>query len=286
MNPPMGGSRGRRRSQWHRRVAGPQLSALRDGDLSRLKAAIWRWHLQRCQGCREDLDALDRQVLALQELLIAPKPAATNDDAAWRAIQAALRKDPPSRDVGRSTAMSPTGSRRPTLLSGLALRRLPVLVLGMSVAAVALLVVARPGRLFQHRPSDDVIISLAEEQFQKAEQPYQQARDRLIQVSERARERWAPEQQRAYDEALGGLRADTRRRLRDARQRPADVVAQERLYGAYRREIAFLQDSLFRGPSFVSSDVSRPKGVMARGVRAVSFDERGGEDGKWEDTAW
>jgi hypothetical protein len=137
-----------------------------------------------------------------------------------------------------------------------------------SLAIVAMVLLVKPDRLFQRRPSDDTIISLAEEQFQKAEVPYQQALDQLLRLSRPARDGLDPSQKSGYDAALSALSAETRRRLGEARQRPADATAQERLYAAYRREIAFLQDSLLRGPA-----VAAKSQLAQHGIQQVAYGE-------------
>src|SRR5262249_15947622 len=97
-------------------------------------------------------------------------------------------------------------------------------------------------------PSDGVLISLAEEEFQRAEVPYQRALADLTPATARAQRTWAPQRVAAHREGLAVLEELTARCQRAARARPADAQAQEQLYEAYRRQIAYLQDSLLAGP--------------------------------------
>jgi hypothetical protein len=111
-------------------------------------------------------------------------------------------------------------------------------------AAAALVLALRLGRPVP--PSDDALLADAQAEFQKAEQHYARAALDLRALSARERERWPDEKRRRFDDALVAHRDTVERSRREALARPVDPEAQERLYGAYRREIAFLQDALMR----------------------------------------
>lgn len=208
----------------HRARMARLLSALHDGDLGWPRGALLRRHLSRCPGCRQTLAELEQQVRDFSALRT---PAGTEvNEGDWLALRAKL---------GPLPARPPARARRLWV---------PLSLCAAAAAVLLLTVKLQPERLLAPAPSDDVLISLAEQEFRRAEQPYAQALERLRSVSAAAPARFAPARRRAYEQRSAELQQATERSRRLARSRPADAEAQERLYGAYRQQIEYLQGAL------------------------------------------
>jgi hypothetical protein len=224
----------------HLRRMRPRLSAWRDGDLGALRAALVRRHVARCPVCQAEVRALDDAVASLALLKQAPPGADAGEghEAGWQALCRALDADPQPMPM---PAPEPRRWRWQRNLPR------PALVLGGAMAAAAVAVVAivwaRPA-LQRRQVDEDQMITLAEEQFRRAELSYQRAADDLRAITARRQTDWSPERARGHEEGLRALELELARRRAEARARPADALAQQRLYLAYRREIAYLQDSL------------------------------------------
>lgn len=235
----------------HLRWMRPRLSAWRDGDLGALRAALVRRHVARCRVCQGEVQALEEAIASLAVLKQAPPGADAGEggDAGWQALCSALDAAP------RVTSTSMAAPRRRWRWRSDLLRPRPVLVLGGAMASMAVIVGAflwaRPA-LQRRQVDEDQMITLAEEQFRRAELSYQRAADELREIAARRRAGWGPERARGHEEGLRALELALAQRRAEARARPADALAQQRLYLAYRREIAYLQDSL-RAPESLAA---------------------------------
>jgi hypothetical protein len=121
----------------------------------------------------------------------------------------------------------------------------PRWLLGPSLAGAAMVAVW----LHQARTpaiSDDALIAQAESEFHHAESQYLHALEKLRTVSQRARSGWSPARRHEYDQAVVALEDATEKCRAVARQRPADPEAEEVLFAAYRRQIHFLQEQMWR----------------------------------------
>lgn len=223
----------------HQRRMAPRLSALRDGDLGRLQAALLRRHLRRCAPCQQVLADLGAQARALSALRtpaddLAAPPLSPAEEARWQALERALAE--PQRPAPRRALP------RPALPLALAAGLGAVLVLSLPKAA-GLLDLLRPG------PSDEEIVSRAAAEFREAERHYQRALQQLERAARRREARFGPAEALAYRARLQELRERTAQRRAQALRQPADAEVQEQLYAAYRSEIAFLQASLRQEPA-------------------------------------
>lgn len=204
----------------------PLISRLLDGELAGDEARAVEAHVAGCERCR----LVRRELAAMIEAargLRSPEPP----PALWARIEARL-------------------DERPARRSWLAALRLDggwwrYAVPSLAAAALALGVTVK---LVRHAaPSDDVLLKDAQSEFARAEEHYARAIAGLRTLAGRERERWPEERRLRYDRALAALDEATLR-CRDATSaRPADPDAEELLFGSYRRQIAFLEESLMRG---------------------------------------
>jgi hypothetical protein len=194
-----------------------------DGELDEERARQLELHLGSCAQCaaaRRELTAMIDAARALPS----PEPPS----ALWTRIDARL--DEPVR--------SPSWWQ---LVTGRRLRfAVPVLAAVALATGIGL-------SLRTPAPSDDALLADAQTEFGKAESHYRRAVDDLRVLATRERDRWPDERRAHFDQALAAL-DQAMERSRDAtRARPADPEAQEQLFSAYRRQIAFLEESLLRG---------------------------------------
>lgn len=212
----------------------PLLSALLDGDLSRPRAYLVRRHLRRCAECQRLQQALTQQTSLLRGLseVVPPQPEADRA-CAWLVLRRRLQRD---AALGEAT-VPPLGARQR------ALRLAPLL---LCAAAVALVVVnpTRDPRLSRGGPVNvDTRISIAEDEFRRAEEPYQRSLAHLQRLATQGGRAVDPEAAAAGQE----LAQATREAERAARRSPGDAAAQEALYQAYLREIDHWQGQLQGG---------------------------------------
>lgn len=212
----------------------PLLSALLDGDLSRPRAYLVRRHLRRCPECQRLQQGLAQQTALLRGLSAAAPPQPEADHAcAWLVLRRRLQRD----------AVSVEAITPPPGVHQRALRLLPLV---LCAAAVALVVVnpTRDPRLSRGGPVNvDTRISLAEDAFRRAEEPYQRSLAHLQRLAMQGGRAAAPEAV-AVGQALSQA---TREAERAARRSPGDAAAQEALYQAYLREIDHWQGQLQGG---------------------------------------
>jgi len=213
-----------------------ELSAHLDGDLPAARARTVAAHVEGCAACREELAALGAMRAALSA---APAPTPPPVEEGWAALSAAVAAT--SAEKARRRARFAWARR----LFGV---RLGPMRLGpvLAAAVVALIVV---GALRWRRPapvpSDDAIIAQAEDEFRLAEAHYQRALERLTTITERSRPTWSEQRRRAFDAARAELETAVESCRKVARANPADGAAQELLFAAYRKQIAFVEDALF-----------------------------------------
>jgi anti-sigma factor RsiW len=195
-----------------------RLSAFADGDLSRFSARRVARHIDGCARCQGELTALRATVAAMPSLSAPddyePPPA----DAAWAELAARL------------PAAAPPRPRRIFAWA---------MPLAAATAMAALGVVFLRGR----GPSDADILAQADVEFRRAEDHYQRALTKLREAAEHDRSAWPASRRAAYENAqraLGEAREACRRVALGAR----DPDAEEQLFGAYQKEIAFYQDAL------------------------------------------
>jgi len=194
------------------RACEPLLSPFLDGELAPARAAEVEAHLAGCARCAAAKQELARMVQAARALP-SPEPPA----ALWTRIDARLDEKRPRR-------------RWIWLVA-------PSLAAGLTIAVFAL--------LHRNTPSDDALLADAQSEFRQAEAHYARAADDLRRLVERERPRWPADQQRRHDEALA--RFD--RAIAEARAQAharVDPAAEEQLLGAWRGEIAYLEDALLR----------------------------------------
>jgi tetratricopeptide (TPR) repeat protein len=212
-----------------------ELSAHLDGDLSPARAAAVKAHVAGCAVCTKELAA----IAALRSALAsAPPPPPPSLDAGWAALSAALADEKARRPRRFAWVRRILAVR----LGPLPLRLGPTL----AACAVALAVVGgmrlrRPAPI----PSDDAIIAQAEDEFRLAEAHYQRALERLTTIAERSRPAWSAERRAAFDSARAELESAVESCRKVAHANPADGAAQELLFAAYRKQIAFVEDALF-----------------------------------------
>jgi hypothetical protein len=192
-----------------------KLSAFADGDLRPREAARVSAHVAGCAACRRALDELEQ----LQSVLGAlPAPEAPDS---WAEL---ARRLPEPR---RARVWWPRW------------------LLAPSLAAVGALAVwlhhARTPAI-----SDDALIAQAETEFHNAEAQYLHALEKLRSVGQRTRNGWSEPRRREYDAALAALEDATEKCRTVARERPADPEVEEVLFAAYRKQIDFLQEQMWR----------------------------------------
>jgi anti-sigma factor RsiW len=195
----------------------PLVSALVDGDLDEKQAAEVAAHIAGCANCAREKDEISRMVAAAGAL-----PAVEPPPHLWTRIDAQLASDPPRR--------APIWRRW-------------LLIPALGVAACAAVTVG----VLRHRaagPSDAALLADAQSEFQQAEGHYQRAVSDLRIIAARERERWPQDRAARYDSELAALDATVEKARAAARARAADPDAEEHLYGAYRAQIAFLEQSL------------------------------------------
>jgi hypothetical protein len=192
-----------------------QLSAFLDGDLSERKLSRVRAHLDGCQACRRELEALKEMRVGLSSLPV-PEP----DGDGWLALSRKLAQEAPP----------PRRWRRWVLLPA------------MGTVAIASVIWLQRGR----GPSDDMLLSQAEAEFRSAEAQYQRAVGKLVQVVEHARTEWPEARAREYDAARAALEAATEQCRKVAQSQPADPEAEEMLFAAYRKQIHFYQEQILK----------------------------------------
>ena len=196
-----------------------------DGDLRADEARAVDAHLADCGHCAS-LSRQTESMIAAMRALLSPEPP----PSLWTRIDERLDEKPAQR--GLLTALHlETGRWR----------------WAVSAIAVAGIAVGVGIKLHHPVPSDDVLLADAQLEFAKAEAHYTRAIADLRTLTGHERERWPDERRSRFDRALTALDEATER-CRDAtRTRPADADAEELLYGSYRRQIAFLEESLMRG---------------------------------------
>ncbi len=196
-----------------------RISPWLDGELDEVEARALERHLGACPGCATARRELETLVATARTL---PPPAAP--PPSWARIEARL--DEPAQPAWRW----------PTL-------RLVV----PALAAVTLAVGG--GIALRHRaaPSDDALLADAQSEFGKAEAHYRRAVNDLRVLATREGERWPEERRARFRQALAALDESVAASRRASGVHPADPEAQEQLFSAYRRQIAFLEDSLLRG---------------------------------------
>jgi tetratricopeptide (TPR) repeat protein len=213
-----------------------ELSAHLDGDLAPARARLVAAHVEGCAACRDELAALG----ALRSALgAAPAPTPPPVEEGWAALSAAVAAEAKAR--ARRRARFDWARRLFTVRLG-PLRLGPVLAAG---AVALVVVVALRMRHPTAVPSDDAIIAQAEDEFRLAEAHYQRALERLTTITERSRPTWSEQRRRAFDSARAELEAAVESCRKVARANPADGAAQELLFAAYRKQIAFVEDALF-----------------------------------------
>jgi hypothetical protein len=200
------------------RCQAEKLSALVDGDLSPRAAARVRRHLAECARCQSELAGLEQ----------------------LRASLGALGEDEPDApDVWLRLAQRLAVPAPPRRMAW----RWPALAVG-ALTAAALLLGAR--RQLRAGPSDDAIIAEAEHEFRSADAEYLRAIEKLRGVTAHARSGWPEARRREYDTAQAALDAATERCQGVARARPADAEAEALLFAAYRKQIDFFEEQLWR----------------------------------------
>lgn len=199
----------------------PLVSEWIDGDLDEARAAEVAAHVENCASCAR----AKAELLALVDAArgIGREETADPPSALWTRISAEL--DSPSSAPRRLRWLAPS-------LAGLALAA--ALAFGLALRR------APP-------PSDDALLTDAQAEFRKAESHYLAAISDLRAIAARDRDGWPEARRHRYDEALAALDAAAEKCRGAARARPTDPDAQDLLYGAYRRQVAFLEESLLRG---------------------------------------
>lgn len=200
------------------------LSAFVDGDLGQRKAARVQAHLDGCERCRAARDELLAMKADLaREAAHPPEPNAHDDG--W--VRLAARLSAANLETERSQRR--LWPRLALVPAGVAL-----------AAAIAWFAVEHR----QPTPSDDQVVAEAEIEFRSAEAQYVRALDKLRSVTQGQRTSFPEARRRDYDAAQAQLEAALAECQRVARARPADAEAEELLFAAYRKEIAFFQDQL------------------------------------------
>jgi anti-sigma factor RsiW len=202
-----------------------KLSLLLDGELPEAQAASLRRHVDDCDDCRHELDAMSQLVRGLSSL-----PNVEGEDN-WSVLVNRLAAEPP----------------RPLFAQVLPWWRRRFIV--PSLAVVVALLSAGGGLLRWHKGrglSDDAVIAEAESEFRAADAHYRRAVDELRTVAERQRDAWRPPKRAEYDAAQSQLEAAVARCHGVAAERPADPEAEELLFAAYRKEIRFYEDQMMR----------------------------------------
>ena len=196
-------------------------SAFVDGDLGGFRTRRLGRHLDDCVHCTATVSSLR----SLRDALGGAVSDGETPDAEAGWAQLASRLPP--------RAATPPARLR---------RFAPAFVLGLSAAAAGVV-------LFVHRrgPSDEQLLRQASQEFREAGEHYRRALDHLTTVTAGARASWTPAQQRAHSEAADALARATQACAEAARTRPDDPEAEELLFDAYRKQIAFLQEELQRG---------------------------------------
>jgi len=116
---------------------GPLLDAYHDGELGRLRRFRVRRHVARCDGCREELDALAGIGAWVRESLEAARPPDLWEELRWQLPARRPQPEPTMRErVGR------VGPARAAF-------GIPALGAGIVAAGVALSVLLGPPRLFE-----------------------------------------------------------------------------------------------------------------------------------------
>ena len=198
----------------------PQLSPLVDGDLDGPTERRLRQHLAGCPACREE-EALCRRLIALTASLPSLEPPA----ALWTRIEARLEEPP-----------------RP--LAWLRWPRLRFLVPAGFAFAAAAVVAAVAWERRSALPSDEALLADAQAELGRAESHYRKAATDLRLLAERERAGWPEAKRRRFDQQLAALdRAVDEARGQSRRQR-LDLEPAEGLFGAYARQIAFLEESI------------------------------------------
>ena len=204
-----------------------RLSAFADGDLSRFSAWRVRRHLFGCDRCRAELAELELTTAALPSLGTPEPPPA---DAGWAALTAKMARQPHLPPV---VDRAPAPARR-------------WFAWAMPVAAAAAM--ATLGVIFVRGrgPSDAEILSQADIEFRHAEEHYQRALAKLRAAADGHRADWPAERRQAYEQAQRAL-SDATAACRKATLGARDPDAEQLLFSAYRKEIAFYQDALAPG---------------------------------------
>jgi|GEM_PF-2714906 len=194
-------------------------SAFLDGELGGFRTRRLGRHLGTCPQCTASVSWLR----SLRTTLSAsPEPVAPDAEAGWAQLASKL----PARPVAPSRRW----------------RLAPAFVLTLSAAAAGVV-------LFVHRrgPSDDQLLRQASQEFREAGEHYRRALEHLSSVTVSTRADWSPEQLKAHAVAAAALDKATRACAEAARARPNDPEAEELLFDAYRKQIAFFQEELQRG---------------------------------------
>ena len=191
-----------------------------DGGLRADEARAVDAHLANCDHCAS-LSRQTEAMIADLRALLSPEPP----PSLWTRIDERLDENPAQR--GLLTVLRLQGARWRWAVAGMAV--------GVGI------------KLHHPAPSDDVLLADAQLEFGKAEAHYTRAIADLRSLAGHERERWPDDRRSRFDRALTALDEATAR-CRDAtRTRPADADAEELLYGSYRRQIAFIEESLMRG---------------------------------------
>jgi uncharacterized protein YukE len=99
----------------------------------------------------------------------------------------------------------------------------------------------------RERASDGTLLAVVAGEFAGARDRYQGALGRLRAILEQDIQGWSRERQSAHRAQIKLLDEALTHTTGAARQLPADPKAQEMLFRAYRRQIAYLQDALLSG---------------------------------------
>ena len=198
-----------------------KLSALADGDLPQGEAARLRTHVDACEKCRAELAALEGMKRALADEGRVP----LEPRAGWHELARRLDKEPAPRAPWWRPA------------------------LGWALVPAALAIAVGVGAWRHHRAagvSDDQLIAEAEREFRDADATYARALDKLRAVTEHARAEWPEPRRREFDAAQAALDRATEQCRAVAHARPADGQAEQLLFAAYRKQIAFYQEQILR----------------------------------------